>query len=187
VETADGSGETGLFDLIRQRDTHAGKTPDAYPWITFVLGSGCLATRGADQEGVDLDRFLRVGLEPVGDLVERYALVDLAKAFLVDLAALKLQQRPANETLAAESVTADEAKWPLAARAIVVAALATRLYTEGLNLTTRVLDRAERERDAAFAVNGVAPGVLADAAATADAALNRRRKSAKCVISGLRM
>lgn len=146
VETADGSGETGLFDLIRQRDTHAGKTPDAYPWITFVLGSGCLATRGADQEGVDLDRFLRVGLEPVGDLVERYALADLAKAFLVDLAALKLQQRPANETLAAQSVTADEAKWPLAARAIVVAALATRLYTEGLNLTTRVLDRAEREQ-----------------------------------------
>ncbi|PZU57741.1 MAG: dTDP-4-dehydrorhamnose reductase [Brevundimonas sp.] len=33
------------------------------------------------------------------------------------------------------------------------------------------VDRAERERDVAFAVNGVAPGVLADAAATADAVL----------------
>lgn len=146
VSAAGGSGETSLFELIRARDVRAGKADTAYPWITFVLGSGCLATRGAARGSVDLDRLFRVGLEPMGDLVERFALAELAKEFIVELSALKLQQRPAQQLLAAQSVTADEAKWPLAARAIVVAALATRLYTEGLNLTSRVLDRAEREQ-----------------------------------------
>jgi hypothetical protein len=151
-----------LFELIRKRDREMG-TGEKIPWATFILGSGCLVAADASESGLptELDALIDASFSDFpSDLAKRADVYrEAVSAFIVDLNEGKLGPRASMAWLderaaklrsdgGGDSVTTGDSATSdprFAVQTALVACLATRLYTEALNVATRVLDRAEND------------------------------------------
>lgn len=140
-------GPGSLVDVVLRRDAEIGFS-NAVPWLTFVLGSGCLSSLPDDgiAEGA-----LRTSIEAALDeLPAQHRLdgdVELTEVFLRALIEMKLEQRPA-PTRWLESRSTDSSgvlPWTVAIQICLLAAIATRAYTALVSVATPVLDRSDRE------------------------------------------
>ena len=139
----DGTPETSLFDIVEQ---FAPQRP--VPWLTFVLGSGCLTptepTGTASDE--EVAAVVHAGLEASGLDIES-ALEARVLTFFRALIDKKLPDSGGLSWVIARAGSSDPrvVPWSIAAIACVVAALATEELATLMNDSSYVVDRADKE------------------------------------------
>lgn len=150
--------ERSLYDVIRTRDREVG-FQDRVPWPTFILGSGALATYSrreltADQSEAEFAALaVRIREALTAQLHPSFAqridaeFAPRTEQFIRALAERKLGPTASLAWLTepGSSVASARETQDFAVVLTCIAVLATRVYTEALNATTSVLDRAEKD------------------------------------------
>ena len=139
----DGTPDTRLFEIVDQIDAES-----RVPWLTFVLGSGCLSPTdgGTTPDGLSVLAAVEEGLAASGLQVDR-GLSLRASAFVDALIAKKLPDAVGMGWLDTRTHATDTrvVAWRIAAAAALVAAVATTVYAELMSGGTYVVDRADKE------------------------------------------
>lgn len=131
------------------------------PWITFVLGSGCLSAwdsvTGADATKPDFHAVLRDSLRSICSHFPALYLDDL----VVSYAEALVKERTGDEeaTLADVNVRTDIQPPYYSSRVLLAATLVTRLYAALLHTSMHVLGRADRE-EVTIDLSGADAGVI---------------------------
>ncbi len=138
-----GNADTSLFEIVDAFDPQA-----RLPWLTFVLGSGCLATTEPRNSATDdeLSAVLHTGLENSGlDLDE--GLTARVLAFFRALVDKKLPDSGGLSwvTRRASSTDPGVVAWEIAMVSCAIAALATSELARLMSDTAFVIDRADQE------------------------------------------
>ena len=160
--------QSPLWDLLQERGRRpaepSGRRPKEQsrapmsrlakriPWVTFVLGSGCLTTADVSPDDVpDATHARRTMRDQLGrdlqDVVQKYpnlALDELAARFIELLTVERTGIKDANEAFATVVVRADVQPREHSARLALAAALATQLYALALG-SRPLLQSADRE------------------------------------------
>jgi len=138
-----GATDKTLFEIVDRIGA-----ANSVPWLTFVLGSGCLTPRprALGTSAGELDDVVKSGLDAFGMTLGTWGL-PRTTAFVRALIAKKLPDPGDTSWLIERSEIPEKAgtPWALATAATLIAALSTRVFAELMLEVPHVLGSADQE------------------------------------------
>jgi len=135
-----------LAQVVSRRDSAIGFS-GGIPWPTFVLGSGCLRPLpGTEIAAPELRSLIQDGVANLPSERRQPGDLDLVEQFIHALIALKLEDSIGQTGwLLTRSRDSGAFSWPVAVQVCLLAAIATRAYTNLRSASAPVLGRSDRE------------------------------------------